>query len=168
MKLNLCCGGNLPVGWRNCDLDMDISKSLPIASNVCTHVLLEHGLEHISPRLAYMCLEEIHRVLMPGGVARVCVPDIARIWKLANAKYMEVARCHSKAQCVRAAVFNHGHQGIWTVELLEAVMQSIGFATERCNYGESNHAELSGIDGHGRVVGDDNARIETSVVEGTK
>lgn len=168
MKLNLCCGGNRLDGWSNHDMDMDISKALPVANHSCTHVLIEHGLEHVTPQLAYMCLEEIHRVLKPGGVARVCIPDIARIWRLASVEYIKVAKCRTNSDCVRAAVFNHGHAGAWTAELLETVMQAIGFTTERCSYGESPHVELVGVDGHGKVVGENIARIETSIIEGTK
>lgn len=168
MKLNLCCGGNIIDGWQNEDISMNITCPLPVASSSRTHVLIEHGLEHVTPQQAWNCLAEIHRVLKPGGIVRVCVPDIARIWKLANENYMRAAGCVLKSECVRAAIFNHGHAGAWTVELLEVVMQSIGFTTERCDYGQSRHVELHGVDGHGKVVGDEVARIETSVVEGTK
>lgn len=168
MKLNLCCGGNILEGWQNEDLSMDITKPLPLENRSCSHVLIEHGLEHVTPQQAWNCLSSVYQALKPSGVVRVCVPDISRIWKLADAKYMGAAQCKTFNDCVRAAIFNHGHQGAWTAELLETVMQAIGFKTERCSYGESKHIELAGVDGHGKVVGDDIARIETSVIEGTK
>lgn len=168
MKLNLCCGGNILEGWRNRDMDCDIRRPLMDGDETFNFVLIEHGLEHVTPQQAWNCLEEIHRVLKPGGVVRVCIPDITRIYRLCDARYMDAAMVVTRGAAVWACVFNHGHQGAWTVELLETVMQAIGFKTERCNYGESIHAELSGVDGHGKVVGDDIARIETSVVEGTK
>lgn len=168
MKLNFGCGSNHLEGWKNMDIDVRIDRPLPFTNASASFILAEHVTEHVSPQEAWNFLSECHRVLQPGGIVRVCVPDIARIWKLANENYRRAAMAQTNADCVYAAIFKHGHQGAYTAELLEVVMQSIGFATERCSYGESRHVELHGVDGHGKVVSDEVARIETSVVEGTK
>jgi predicted SAM-dependent methyltransferase len=83
MKLNLGCGQDIrPVadGWVNVDMFpgpgvnmvMDISKPLPFETGSADHVRVSHILEHI---LAWeSTLEEIYRVLKPGGTVEVRVP----------------------------------------------------------------------------------------------
>jgi SAM-dependent methyltransferase len=39
-------------------------------------VYCSHMLEHLHPDVAEHCLREVHRVLVPGGVLRIAVPDL--------------------------------------------------------------------------------------------
>jgi hypothetical protein len=73
---------------------------------------------------------------------------------------------------VRAGMHNilffHGHKMAWTDSLLEASLFYAGFGNlTRCEPGQSTHADLVGVEGHGKVIGDKMNWIESSVWEGT-
>lgn len=168
--LNLGCGSNiLPAPWRNHDAEVDIFKRLPFDDESTQFILLEHCVEHGSPQEAWGCFEECYRILKPGGVVRVCVPDASRICFLQNDLYRKAVRDGGHGENpVKAAVFCHGHKSAWTGDLLQVFMVSIGFKATQQEYGVSPHKELNCVDGHGKVVGDKVAIVETAIVEGIK
>ncbi len=148
---------------------VDISKPLPYPDGCASHCFSEHTIEHISHQQAWNFLTEIHRILQPKGVVRICIPDITRMWSEITPEYRKVASKEGTSQAaIRAAVFDHGHSAAWNKELLATFLQAIGFQTIYENYGESTDPVLRGIDGHGKVCGEAIARTETSVVEGVK
>jgi SAM-dependent methyltransferase len=86
MRLNCGCGPKAAAGWLNCDLicapgidvRCDIRAGLPFASNsigyaVAMHVLQDLPWAEIAPALA-----ELNRVLRPGGILRLGLPDLER------------------------------------------------------------------------------------------
>lgn len=82
MKLNLGCGNKKLPGWVNCDYgdyyDRFIDLNDPdwamwgLRASSADEVLMDQVLEHLSDTTAVM--ENIHRVLKPGGVATIRVP----------------------------------------------------------------------------------------------
>lgn len=88
--LNVGCGERIHPDWVNIDLQAtragviahDISVSLPQETNSCDAVYHSAVLEHIRPRDVSRFMSECHRVLKPGGVIRVGVPDLEQITKL--------------------------------------------------------------------------------------
>ena len=54
----------------------DLRKPLPFASDSVDAVYHSHVLEHIDRDKVDGFLKEIHRVLRPGGIQRICVPDL--------------------------------------------------------------------------------------------
>ena len=85
--LNLGCGpdssGHYP-GFLNADhflfrgqVDccLDLREPLPFPDEEWDGILLHHVLEHLPVRCVVPHLKECHRVLRPGGVLRVAVPD---------------------------------------------------------------------------------------------
>lgn len=168
-KINLGCGGNRLEGWENFDSEVPIENTLPFPDGCASFILAEHVMEHISPRQAWLFMEECKRVLCVGGVVRICIPDIARMTRLMTDEYRAAVRAGGHGENpIRAAIFEHGHQGAWTQELLIAFLMGVGFKTYAKSYGQSEHIELHGVDGHGKVVGQSIAELETSIVEGTK
>lgn len=82
LKLHLGCGSKVKEGWVNVDMRssadvrLDLSRRLPFGSGSVAIVYSEHFLEHIDyPESAYRFLAECFRVLKPGGVFSVGVPD---------------------------------------------------------------------------------------------
>jgi SAM-dependent methyltransferase len=55
---------------------LDLTRAFPFADASIDAVLASHVLEHLTTREAEDCVAEIHRVLRPGGVVRVAVPDL--------------------------------------------------------------------------------------------
>jgi predicted SAM-dependent methyltransferase len=84
LKLHLGCGPVHLVGFINIDiapapLSMNVLWGLPFDDGSVATVYLSHLLEHLFYPTDVMALfGEIHRVLAPGGVIRVVVPDIAK------------------------------------------------------------------------------------------
>jgi predicted SAM-dependent methyltransferase len=174
LKVQFGCGNNHLAGWKNLDRECDISKPLPFGEASCGFLFAEHVMEHVTPKQAWGFLEECQRILVAGGVVRIAVPDIVKLWREMIPEYGEAVKKGghgdgSKRSAVKAAIFEHGHQGAWTKELLIAVMEAVGFRNVKaCAYGESEHAALKGAEGHWRVVGKAVAENETTIVEGTK
>lgn len=173
MKLNLCCGGNVLAGWVNRDMDCDIRSKLPYEPESVDFILCEHGLEHVTHREAWNFLHECHRILRTGGAVRIAVPDVERIWFAFTPAYGEAVKAGghgdgSLTSSVRAAIFEHGHQAVWNQSLLAVFLSCAGFKIQPQRPGKSAHPALVNVEGHGRVVGEEIANIETSVMEGWK
>jgi predicted SAM-dependent methyltransferase len=167
LKLNLGCGANFLEGWQNHDQDVDLVKPLPWGNASAQFILLEHVLEHFSSAPAYQLLEECWRVLVPGGVVRICVPDVTLV--AGNADYNEFMARHGWGNSgVRAIACSHGHQMLWTYDSLAMVLQSIGFNVVKAAPRTSRHPQLCNVEGHHKVVGERINDIETLVVEATK
>ena len=86
LKLQFGCGPNLKAGWVNidlhkkADLKLDLRKPLPFAGGSCSLIYSEHFLEHLDyPEPVLSLLKECFRVLKPGGVFNVVVPDIGLV-----------------------------------------------------------------------------------------
>jgi len=83
-RLHWGCGSITPYGWVNSDVMMhpgvdapaDIRSGLPFADNEFDYIASMHAL----PELAYPeqdhALRELRRILRPGGVLRLGLPDM--------------------------------------------------------------------------------------------
>ena len=82
--LNLGCGARYHPEWVNLDLypqspavqKWDLRNGLQFPNDSFDLVYHSHVLEHFPRKLARMVLEECIRVLVPGGLVRVVVPDL--------------------------------------------------------------------------------------------
>jgi len=85
--LNIGCGNHFHPAWINIDLvaqspdviESDLTRGLPLEDESMDAVYHSHVLEHLSPNDAEVFLRECQRVLKPGGVLRVVVPDLEDI-----------------------------------------------------------------------------------------
>jgi SAM-dependent methyltransferase len=57
----------------------DVSKRLPLADDSCDVVYSCHMMEHIVKGRVGHALQEMRRVLKPGGVIRIAVPDLRQM-----------------------------------------------------------------------------------------
>jgi SAM-dependent methyltransferase len=55
---------------------LDVRKRFPYPDNSFDNIFSAHMLEHLRPKDARHCLAETLRVLRPGGVVRITVPDL--------------------------------------------------------------------------------------------
>lgn len=85
--LNLGCGEQRHPAWTNVDLvpagddviPCDLRRPLPFADGAFTAAYAAHVIEHVAPVEARRLVEELRRVLAPGGIVRIVVPDLEGI-----------------------------------------------------------------------------------------
>jgi predicted SAM-dependent methyltransferase len=89
LKLHIGCGPKLKKAWINIDLapqadiTLDVREPLPFLENSCSIIYSEHFLEHLDyPGHVNAFLRECYRVLEPGGLFSVGVPDTE--WPIAE------------------------------------------------------------------------------------
>ena len=171
VKLNFGCGANRIPGWQNFDEDVEIGKNLPFLDNYADFVFAEHVVEHVDYYQAIEFLHECRRVLKPGGIVRISVPSIENVMKRGDPAYFRFTTKWQPDATARGALYallyKHGHKAAWTDSMLEATLFFAGFKNvTRCEPGASTHAELRGVEGHHRVIGEHFNWIESSIFEG--
>lgn len=92
MILNLGCGTEKITGAINVDMNpdnrpdvlFDIREPFPYSNDTCDKVFFFHCIEHIEKRYHVRILQEIWRVLKPGGQLVISYPEFSSIiehWK---------------------------------------------------------------------------------------
>lgn len=164
---------NIP-GWENFEQNqIDITKPLPFATGELDAVFAEMVVEHITPREAWAFFEEAHRVIKPGGLIRIVIPDFVRCWKLKDPDWLRVNQGvtnndGSLREQMKSIIVCHGHQGLWTAELLQAVLEAVGFQRViKQDAGRSAYG-LDNIEQHHHSVGRQIAWAESGCVEGVR
>lgn len=87
LLLNVGCGTRFHPNWTNIDLvstvpeviQYNILTGLPFEANIFDAVYHSHVLEHLDRTAAQKLMQECYRVLKPGGIIRVVLPDLAYI-----------------------------------------------------------------------------------------
>lgn len=108
--LNLGCGSRYHLGWTNIDiagrgvdvLQHDLSKGIPSDDESFAVVYHAAVLEHLRLQDIKPFLSECHRVLRPGGIMRVGVPDFEALCRV----YLEKLHDASKGD----EVARHDHE----------------------------------------------------------
>jgi predicted SAM-dependent methyltransferase len=85
LQIQLGSGGQPKPGWVNVDLfadadvNLDLREPLPFPDGCARLVYAEHVLEHFFyPNEVHGILREINRILAPGGMIKLVVPDAGR------------------------------------------------------------------------------------------
>lgn len=105
--VNLGCGAHYHPAWTNFDIvpqgadviQADLSRGIPLGDGVADVVYHSAVLEHIRREHAPGFLRECRRVLKPGGVLRVAVPDLEGICRV----YLEKLQAARAGDAVAAA-----------------------------------------------------------------
>jgi predicted SAM-dependent methyltransferase len=177
-------------GWLASDLQprngsvvyIDACRPLPFPDGSLAFVFAEHMVEHIAYEQGAGLALEVLRVLRPGGVFRIATPDLQAIARLvlppldpAALRYVQAFnRVFGRPDDSAAVVANRalrwwGHQFVYDETTLRDLLERAGFATiERKAVGQSFHAMLQDLEGHGDVIGQEMNRYETMVLEATK
>lgn len=89
LRLHLGCGPKTKKGWINvdasseADITLDLREPFPFFTNSCAIIYSEHFLEHLDyPQPTRSFLKECYRVLEPGGMFSIGVPDTE--WPIAE------------------------------------------------------------------------------------
>ena len=88
--LNFGCGGTWHPDWTNLDASPlspdvvahDLRRPFPFADATYDAVYGSHVLEHFEPAAGEKLLRDCFRVLRPGGIIRIAVPDLESIARL--------------------------------------------------------------------------------------
>jgi predicted SAM-dependent methyltransferase len=164
---------HLPAPWENFDIEVDICKVLCFDSDSARFILAEHVIEHVPFASGLGFLEECYRVLQPGGVLRLCFPDITRIHPQHVAAYglhmAQFGKTVLTVEDVKLSILKDwGHRSCWTWQMAIQVLEAVGFRTGLREYGKSGHEALNGIDSHHLSCGRDVAVAESTIIEATK
>ena len=162
-RLNWGCGGHTLPGWINSDLKeepgvdlaCDIRRGLPLASDsidyaVSVHALPEVPLDEIVPVLA-----ELRRVLRPGGILRLVLPDLLKgvaAYQRGDRDYFLVPDADAErlgAKLVVQLIWYGYSRTLFVPEFIEEMLLKAGFSrVEHCEYRQTSgpHAEIVGLD----------------------
>lgn len=178
LKLHIGAGPQTIPKWINIDvfpaeLALNVNWGLPFPDNSASYVFLSHVLEHLYyPDEALALAREVRRVLAPGGVVRVIVPDIeqcirayvdendrffedrAKTWTWWGKSRTRLAGFLDYAGAgLRPTSLLVGHKYGYDFRTLRDLLEQAGFnSTERSSYMQSSHSELK-VDDHSSVAG---------------
>jgi predicted SAM-dependent methyltransferase len=151
LRLHLGCRNVHKPGWVDIDsysippctpdLTLDLRQALPFPDASCAEVYSEHFFEHITyPEGAAACLKESFRVLRPGGVPSMGVPDpisiLAAYLADRHTPYFDYFLNHPNVRCHLCTpmeavnwLFRQGgeHQFIYDYPSLEKMLLLAGF-----------------------------------------
>lgn len=194
-KLNLGCGRNIMPGWINADLTarnpevftMDATRPFPFPDNSFDYVFSEHMFEHLDLCGQQNMMRECHRVLRPGGILRLAMPNFDFLIDLVNnpdseinRRYLdwsyrmfilnkvgyEVDRKDYPVFVVNNFMHDWGHKFIHSTNSLKYMALSSGFCKgERFPIGASSHLELHGCERHKNEIPEWANNLETFVME---
>ncbi len=148
VKLNLGCGPNPKTGWvnidlfdRRADLRLDLREPWPFPDNSVSYIYSEHVFEHFEVHVEVpRFLKEALRVLTPGGVFDVVVPDTEPALKAygdSEAGYWDAAAknwhpgwCQTHLDHINYHFRQDGeHKYAWDAETLTRTLETAGFSS---------------------------------------
>lgn len=189
------CGLSCPPGWLNFDASPtlrlqrlpaigrlfvdgvrfpdgvrygDIRKGLPVADEAADGIYASHVLEHLSFADCTIALRNTFRLLKPGGLFRLIVPDLeararkylerlaggdaeANSWFIRNAGLGAERRSGGAAARLRAAFGNSAHLWMWDEQSLTAVLRQTGFINiRRCRFNDCADPAFRAVEDAGR------------------
>ena len=157
-KLHLGCGGKYIPGFYHVDaiklpnIDREaLIDRLDFLPNNCIELIYaSHVLEHFGRHEVDYVLREWHRVLQPGGVLRLAVPDFAACARL----YVENKLAHGINDIIGLIIGGQRnghdfHHIIFDQPTLEARLRAVGFSD--CRPWDWRQTEHSNVDDYSQA-----------------
>lgn len=112
----------------------DLTHGIPAPDGSADFIYSSHFLEHLYYKDAEKLLSECHRVLKPGGVLRICVPDLEHACRLiAEGRKHEALTSYFFVEDKASSFARHRY--MYDFELLSHVLEKLGFtAISRQSY----------------------------------
>ena len=141
-------------------LNYDLTNGIPASDNSLEVVYHSHMLEHLTNNEGIEFLRECNRVLQPGAIMRLLVPDLESFSKkyvegddfFFDAYRKEALDNDSNLYQTRGAIFmgmlhNHGHMMGYDFETLQYVLKQTGFTNvKKTMFQESQLTDIQEIE----------------------
>lgn len=127
-------------------LHRDLSGDLPFSDHSVDYLYCSHFLEHLSRQDALHLLKEARRILKPGGIFRICVPDLAYAVSLyGKGETKKMLESYFFVEDLDSSMARHRY--MYDYDLLKAALDEAGFAgVVRCAYREGKTPDLHVLD----------------------
>jgi predicted SAM-dependent methyltransferase len=163
----------------------DIVDGLPIEENSAQAVYASHVLEHLAYDEFWVALRNTYKMLKPGGVFRMIVPDLqerARRYLAcvasndpeASSRFLkecylgQSSRPRSAFAKLRNLFGRSKHLWMWDEVSLSEALKSVGFVNvRRCKYGDASDPAFVLVEREDRFV-DQSLEIDEIAMEGQK
>lgn len=161
----------------------DITKGLPFADGTVSALYASHVLEHLSHEDFHAALRESYRILKPGGVFRLIVPDLAGRAR----RYLDAydkgdpgaaerfinetllgrqSRPKTLKAHLKAMFGNEVHLWMWDEPAMRAALASAGFADiRRCALGDAEDPAFKSVENPGRFADFDLGGLPECAIE---
>jgi predicted SAM-dependent methyltransferase len=167
IKLNVGCGTDYKEGWINIDnnsdnniekldLNWDMRKPLPFKDKSVDYIFNEHFFEHLTPEEGQVVMKDLKRILKPGGIMRIAMPDLEGvIYNYLNVplsedpviKEFDLGFVRTRAEWMNISLRWWGHKWLYDWEELERRLRDAGFTEmRRAKLRKSAHPELRGLE----------------------
>jgi predicted SAM-dependent methyltransferase len=124
-----------------CDIYWDLRKGIPFPDNSVSKIYSSHFFEHLSYKEGQILLDDCIRVLIPGGLFSICVPN-ARMYiqaylapetsKYTFSYYQPAYNCTTKIDYVNYIAYMDGHHKyMFDEENLMHILRQKGFRNVR-------------------------------------
>jgi predicted SAM-dependent methyltransferase len=175
-RLNWGCGDHVAAGWINSDIKQgddvdlvaDIKAGLPLASGCLDYAVSVHALPELPYPELVPALRELRRVLKPGGVLRLVLPDLDRAidaYRRGESDYFKVDPREVQSLSGRFIVqmLWYGYsRSLFTRDFAVELLEKAGFEDVRdCDYRQTASA-------FAEIVTLDNREDESLYVEARK
>jgi predicted SAM-dependent methyltransferase len=175
-RLNWGCGPQPAPGWINADLltapgieiSRDIRDGLPLESESVRYIVSIHALQDLPYLDVVPALRELRRVLEPGGVLRLALPDLERAiaaYQRNDPGYFYIPDEESatlSGKLIVQMTWYGSSRMMFTYEFARELLLRAGFRdVSRCAYRETASP-------FPEIVELDNRERETLFVEGVK
>jgi SAM-dependent methyltransferase len=130
-------------------LNVDLSKgSLPFKDNYADGILASHFFEHLDCQESLRLMRECYRVLRPGGVFRVVVPDPKLFHELTLAGRQDWGEPYDHSfSFMEIALFFKEHKQLLSIDSLFCFFWMVGFRTyQEVPFKVSHIPELCALD----------------------
>lgn len=175
-RLNWGCGMYAAPGWINSDvkegpgidLSCDVLDGLPLEAGSIDYAVSIHALPEIAYGDLVPALRELRRVLKPGGVLRLALPDLERgvqAYLRGDRDYFlipdEDARSLGGKLVVQLIWYGYS-RSLFTADFVDELLEKAGFqATVRCGFRQTASP-------FGEIVELDDRERESLFVEAVK
>ena len=175
-RLNWGCGGHTLPGWINTDvkdgdgidLSCDIRQGLPLETGSIDYAVSIHALPEVPYSELVPVLTELRRVLKPGGVLRLALPDLikgVRAYERGDRDYFLIPDDDARsigAKLVTQLIWYGYSRTLFTREFITEMLERASFSrVTPCEYRQTASP-------YPEIIDLDNREAESLFVEAVK